>query len=88
MSLRAVLMTWTSFARFAFFLGVWLMIADWKQEDLRVGLVATALALWISLFLLSPSDMRLRPAPLARLILRFLSSAIIAGVDVARRALS
>ena len=74
-------------ARFAFFLGVWLMIANWKKEDLPVGVAASALALWISLSLLPPTAIRTRFAPLAKLTLRFLSCSIIAGVDVARRAL-
>jgi multicomponent Na+:H+ antiporter subunit E len=73
--------------RFAFFLGVWLMIAGWKQEDLPIGFGASALALWISLSLLPPTAIRPRLAPLAKLNLRFLIRSIIAGVDVARRAL-
>src|SRR6516165_11143386 len=74
-------------ARFAFFLGVWLMIANWKKEDLPVGVAASALALWISLSLLPPTAIRTRFAPLAKLTLRFVSCSITAGVDVARRAL-
>lgn len=74
-------------ARFTFFMGVWLMIADWKEEDLPIGFAASVLALWISLSLLPPTAVGLRLAPLAKLIIRFLSLSIIAGVDVARRAL-
>ena len=74
-------------ARSAFFLGVWLMIADRKEEDLPIGLAASALALWISLSLLPPTGVRPRLAPLAKLSLRFLTGSIIAGIDVARRAL-
>jgi len=73
--------------RFAFFLCVWLMIADWKEEDLPIGFSASALALWISLSLLPPTAIRLRLAPLGKLTLRFLSLSIVAGIDVARRAL-
>ena len=87
MTLRAPLKMKTLAVRFVFFLGVWLMIASWKAEDLPVGLVASALALWISLSLLPPTVFRPRLAALAKLSLRFLSSSIIAGVDVARRAL-
>ena len=87
MTLRAPLKMKTLAVRFVFFLGVWLMIASWKAEDLPVGLVASALALWISLSLLPPSVVRPRLAALAKLSLRFLGSSIIAGVDVARRAL-
>lgn len=87
MILRAPLMMKILPTRFVFFLSVWLMIAGWRQEDLPVGLVASALALWISLSLLPPTDVRARFAPLLKLTLRFLSCSIVAGVDVARRAL-
>jgi len=87
MSLRAPLMMKVVAARFAFFLGVWLMIANWKKEDLPIGFAASALALWISLSILPPTGVRARFAPLAKLTLRFLNCSIIAGVDVARRAL-
>jgi multicomponent Na+:H+ antiporter subunit E len=76
-----------SIVRFILFLGVWLMIADWKKEDFPIGFVASALALWISLSLLPPTTIRPHFIPLARFNLRFLSCSIIAGVDVARRAL-
>src|SRR6516164_11509069 len=87
MTLRAPLMMKTLAVRFVFFLSVWLMIAGWKEEDLLVGLVASALALWISLSLSPPTVVRPRLAALAKLSVRFLSSSIIAGADVARRAL-
>jgi multicomponent Na+:H+ antiporter subunit E len=87
MTLRAPLMMKTLAVRFVFFLSVWLMIAGWTEEDLLVGLVASALALWISLSLLPPTVVRPRLAALAKLSVRFLSSSIVAGVDVARRAL-
>src|SRR6516165_11899734 len=87
MILRAPLMMKASAARFVFFLSVWLMIAGWRQEDLPIGLAATALALWISRLLLPPTNVRPRLASLVKLTLRFLSCSISAGVDVARRAL-
>lgn len=73
-------------ARYMFFLSVWLMIANWKDKDTLVGLLASALALWMSLLLL-PTTARPRLVPMARLSLRFLTHSIIAGIDVARRAL-
>jgi multicomponent Na+:H+ antiporter subunit E len=76
-------------ARFAFFFCIWLTVANWKIADTPVGVAASALALWISLPLMPPGDvnLRLRLVPLARLTFRLLNCSIIAGVDVARRAL-
>jgi multicomponent Na+:H+ antiporter subunit E len=73
--------------RFAFFLCIWLIIANWKIADFPVGVAASALALWISLILIPGGDVSLRLVPLAVLAFRSLSFSIIAGVDVARRAL-
>jgi multicomponent Na+:H+ antiporter subunit E len=88
MSLRAPFTVMGLAARYTVFLGVWLMIANLNAKDLPVGAAASALTLWISLSLLPPTtSARFRPVPLARLILRLLSCSIIAGVDVARRAL-
>jgi multicomponent Na+:H+ antiporter subunit E len=87
MSPRAPLPMMGLAARYAFFLGVWLMIANWKESDILVGLLACALALWISLSLLPPTAARPRLVPLTRLSFRYLTSSIVAGVDVARRAL-
>jgi multicomponent Na+:H+ antiporter subunit E len=87
MSGHTPLMMRAAVARLVFFLGIWLVIANWSEENLVVGLVASALALWISLSLLPPSAVHLRLVQLARLSFRFLSCSIIAGVDVARRAL-
>ena len=87
MSLRSSLTMTASIARFMFFMSIWLMIAGWKKEDLPIGFAASALALWISLSLLPPTTIRPHLAPLAKLSLHFLSCAIIAGADVARRAL-
>ena len=75
-------------ARYACFLGVWLLIANWKEGDILIGLAACALALWISLSLLPPTTAHPRLVPLTRLSLRFLTSSIVAGIDVARRALA
>ena len=74
-------------ARYVFFLCVWLIITNWKDEDIPVGLLASALALWISLLLLPPTVARPRLVPMAKLGLRFLTCSIVAGIDVARRAL-
>jgi multicomponent Na+:H+ antiporter subunit E len=74
-------------ARFAFFFCIWLTVADWKIADAPVGVAASVFALWISLTLMPPGDVDIRLVPLAKLTFRLLSCSIIAGVDVARRAL-
>jgi multicomponent Na+:H+ antiporter subunit E len=71
---------------FAFF-GLWLILSLGGQADFAAGVVAAALATWASLRLLPPSNGRLSAPALARLILRFLQQAIVAGSDVAWRAL-
>ncbi|WP_374547679.1 Na+/H+ antiporter subunit E [Rhodoblastus sp.] len=75
-------------ARFAFFVGLWLMIAGWSPKDLPVGVAAAAGAVWISLVLAPPGDLRPHFAPLVVLVFRFLRGSIVAGLDVARRALA
>jgi len=87
MSHRATSMMKVAAGRFTLFLGVWLMIANWSQDDLPIGLASSLLALWISLSLLPPTAIRPRLALLAKLNFRFLICSIIEGVDVARRAL-
>ena len=87
MSLQSSWKMTAATARFIYFLGVWLAIANWNKEDIPIGVAASALAVLISLSLLPPTAIRPRLAPLVKLSLRFLSSSILAGVDVARRAL-
>jgi multicomponent Na+:H+ antiporter subunit E len=84
---RAPFSVISSTARFVFFYCIWLIVADWKLTDLPIGIAAAALALWISLTLLPPEPANLHLAPFARLSFRLLSCSILAGVDVARRAL-
>ncbi|WP_298428298.1 Na+/H+ antiporter subunit E [Rhodoblastus sp.] len=75
-------------ARLAFFFALWLTIAGWTAKDVPVGLAAAAGAVWISLKFLPPGDARFRPVQLIALAARFLSASLIAGFDVARRALA
>jgi multicomponent Na+:H+ antiporter subunit E len=86
MSVRASLMRAFA-ARFAIFLAAWLMVATSKLSDLPVGIAASALALWISVRLMPPTAVSLRLVPSARLGFRLLGFSIVAGVDIARRAL-
>jgi multicomponent Na+:H+ antiporter subunit E len=76
-----------AFARVVGFLSFWLIIAGTKPADLLVGAFAAVIVAWVSLRLLPPGTIRLRPSALAKLVLRFLYQSIVAGVDVAWRAL-
>ncbi|HWF78912.1 MAG TPA: Na+/H+ antiporter subunit E [Caulobacteraceae bacterium] len=73
--------------RAALFLGVWIVMAGAHVADLPAAVAAVALATWASLRLLPPTGSRLSAAGLARLVLVFLYESIVAGVEVARRAL-
>lgn len=76
-----------SLVRAAGFLALWLMLFGLNPADLPVGMLTAAAATWASLRLLPPGPWRLRPLALTRLALRFLWQSIVAGADVARRAL-
>jgi multicomponent Na+:H+ antiporter subunit E len=70
----------SSFARGAVwrvvaFLGLWLVLSGTNAADLPIGIAAAVAATWTSLHLL------------AGLALRFLYQSVVAGADVARRAL-
>ena len=69
-------------------LGVlWLVLAGGNPVDLAPGAVAALAATWVSLHLLPPGAISVQPASLARFTFRFLRQSMVAGVDVARRAL-
>jgi len=55
--------------------------------DLAAGVLATVAATWVSVRLLPPGRSRFSPTALCRLALGFLYQSVVAGVDVARRAL-
>ena len=76
-----------SLARAAGFLALWLMLFGLNPADFPVGALTAAAATWASLRLLPLGPWRLRPVALVRLALRFLWQSIVAGADVARRAL-
>lgn len=65
----------------------WLMLAGRDPADLAVGAVAAALAAWASLWLLPPSGVRLRPLAIVGFAGHFLTQSLLAGWDVALRAL-
>lgn len=79
---------WTSAAwRAAWFLCLWLVLSGADLWDLPAALGAVVAATWTSLRLLAPRASRGSPLAVIRLALLFLSQSVIAGADVARRAL-
>jgi multicomponent Na+:H+ antiporter subunit E len=70
----------------AFFV-VWVALIGWGAADLALGLASAAAASWLSLRLLPPRRGRMHWAALFRLVPHFLLQSVVAGVDVARRAL-
>lgn len=74
-------------ARGAGFLALWLLLAGANPADLPAVVVAVVAATWTSLRLQPPGEWRPRPAAVARLALRFLRQSVVAGSDVAWRAL-
>jgi multicomponent Na+:H+ antiporter subunit E len=64
-----------------------LLMQSMKPADLVVGALACACATWTSLRLMPPASGRLHFGQLLALLPHFLWESILAGVDVARRAL-
>ena len=69
------------------FFALWQILAGLSLMNCLVGLVAALVATWTSLRLMPAGQWRFRPFKLARYALRFLRQSIVAGVDVAWRAL-
>jgi multicomponent Na+:H+ antiporter subunit E len=69
------------------FFGFWLMLTGADSGDLAAGLVAAATATWASLRLMPAEQWDLNPVKLAGFVLHFLRQSIVAGTDVAQRAL-
>src|SRR5208283_1826245 len=74
-------------ARAALFFAIWLMIAGWKPADIPVGVVAAAAASWLSFALLPVPSVRPRYRAVGVLALRIMRGSVVAGFDIARRAL-
>ena len=69
------------------FLGVWVVLSGYALVDLLPGVIAALAATWSSLRLLPPGPNRMQPLALTKVALRFLRQSVLAGADVARRAL-
>ena len=69
------------------FFALWLVLIGAAPKNWPVGLIAAAAATWAS-SPLWPPESRLSPTGLVRFVLRFLPEAVVAGLDVARRAFS
>jgi multicomponent Na+:H+ antiporter subunit E len=66
---------------------LWVVLAGNEPADFAAGAVAVLAATWASLGLLPPGERRVRPAAFARYALHFVGQSIVAGADVAKRAL-
>ncbi len=77
------------FVRGCGFFLLWLVLMQsTKLADLAVGLLATVCATFVSMRLLPRGAGEVRLWPLLRLLPRFVWKSLVAGVDVARRALA
>ncbi|QAU46386.1 sodium:proton antiporter [Bradyrhizobium guangzhouense] len=74
-------------SRAAWFLCLWLVLAGASPNDIPAAIIAIAAATWTSLHLLEPGTARPSPRAIFRLTLLFLYHSVVAGADVARRAL-
>jgi multicomponent Na+:H+ antiporter subunit E len=81
---------WVGLRRGTAYLALWMVIAGGEAEDLVPGLGAAALAAWVSLRLLPPDPVggSVRWLATLRLFARFVRVSVIAGLDVALRALA
>jgi multicomponent Na+:H+ antiporter subunit E len=76
-------------ARFLGFAALWIvLIRSAQPADLAVGALTAAAATWVSLRFLPPDAGRVKFAALAARLPRFLWQSVLAGIDVARRALA
>ena len=74
--------------RAAAYFAFWVVLAGTGAKDLAAGLATALIAAWISVELVPAGEMTLRPARALALFLRFLWQSVVAGVTVARIALT
>jgi multicomponent Na+:H+ antiporter subunit E len=73
--------------RFGVYLALWIILIEFSVTNFAVGLLAAAWAAWISLRLLPVSNRQVSPTALVRFAMRIPWQSLVAGADVARRAL-
>jgi multicomponent Na+:H+ antiporter subunit E len=73
--------------RAASFFALWLILSGAEPAGLPAGMVAVVAATWTSMKLQPAGAWRVSPPAMGGLLLRFLQQSVIAGADVARRAL-
>jgi multicomponent Na+:H+ antiporter subunit E len=79
---------WSSAAsRAAWFSCLWLVLSGAHVGDIPAAVAAVAAATWTSLCLLEPNASRRSPRAIVQLVLLFLYHSVVAGADVAKRAL-
>ncbi|WGD31016.1 Na+/H+ antiporter subunit E [Ancylobacter sp. WKF20] len=70
------------------FFALWLVLQGGGLAGAAVGALTAAAAAWLSLRLLPPDGRRVAVGARVRLALRFPGQSVLAGLDVARRALA
>jgi multicomponent Na+:H+ antiporter subunit E len=83
----AFILTPSILLRFLMFVGLWLVISLGNLALAPAGIVVAAMATWVSLRLLPPAKVRVSPTHLWPFVARFFWQTVIAGWDVAWRAL-
>jgi multicomponent Na+:H+ antiporter subunit E len=79
--------TWPFLLRWACYMLFWVVLAGTGAKDLIAGAAAACCASWVSLRLLPPGELTLKPVAAVGLFLRFLWQSVLAGVSVALVAL-
>lgn len=78
---------WPFLLRSVVYMLFWVVLAGTGTKDLAAGAAAALCASWVSLRLLPPGDLALKPSKAMGLFLRFLWQSVKAGVSVALLAL-
>jgi multicomponent Na+:H+ antiporter subunit E len=65
----------------------WLVVSGLKPLDMAAGAITAGVAAWISVRLMPPGELSVRPLGLALYAMRMLRQSVVAGFDVAWRAL-